>query len=174
MIREFRLRYPTFLTLFRLEGPAFLMLAASALLLACDDEAGSSSECSALTLTPMDGSAFTGSDECSGVEGNHVLRDSDTLQQHNSDYCDTFQACGTGPACQGGPGSAAGQMVIYVFGTVTGCSATASIQEVRRCSDRLEVDYRIEGQGDCASTINAWASVWVAKSDLPAQFNLLD
>lgn len=143
-------------------------------LAACDDESGSTQECTPMTLTPASGEPFSGSDECSGVQTNEIYRDDDSYYNHNSAYCDSLQACDPHAACPGIAGPLSGQMLVYVFGSVSGCDATASIEQVRRCSDRIEVDYRIEGEGDCAAMVNAWTSVWIPESELTVQFNQLD
>ncbi|MBN2493643.1 MAG: hypothetical protein JXR96_03540 [Deltaproteobacteria bacterium] len=156
--------------------PAMAGLALTGLML-CTVHCGSEgsqdpSDCSPMTATPVSGEAFTGSDACAGVAENGVYRYPGGQNDLNDAYCETLEACSAG-ACPAAPGSPAGSMLVYVFGTATGCSAAASIEEVRDCGNRIEVDYRVEGSGACATTLNAWASVWVEDSDLTVQFNPL-
>jgi hypothetical protein len=120
---------------------------------------------------PLDDDAFTGSDPCADVPGNRIIRDS--ANDHNDAYNDTIEACYPGSGGAAAPGFSSQHMIVYVFGTATGCDAMASVEEVRDCGTGLEVDYRVEATGSCASSINAWASAWVLERDLPVHFNQL-
>ena len=153
-------------------GSGLLLVIVTALPLACGDGDGPGG-CVVLTTRPLNGAAFTGSDGCAGVHGNLVLLSSTETNAHNDAYCDTLHSCSAGSGCSGAPGFAADVMVVYVFGTASGCGATATIEEVRSCPTAIEVDYRIQGSGACATMINAWASAWVPASDLPVEFNQL-
>ncbi len=138
-----------------------------------DGSAEQEAGCSAMSMTAVGGSAFTGSDPCAGVPGNVVLYNSTESNAHNTAYCDGLAICSPGSGCGGAPGWGAGVMMVYVFGSATGCGATATIVEVRDCGAQIEIDYRIQGSGVCALNYNAWASVWVAARAAPAVFNLL-
>lgn len=139
------------------------------------DAGGDAGACVVMTTAPVTGDAFSGSAGCGGVDTNTVIRDSAALAAHNADYCSRLMSCVLPPPPCPSPPSVdlTADMLVYVWGSASGCSAEAEIVEVRDCGTRVEVDYRVTGIGFCAAIINAWDSVTVPDRGAPVTFNRL-
>jgi hypothetical protein len=129
--------------------------------------------CTPMTTTPVTHTAFTSWENCAGVKTNSVIKSTAEETKHVTDYCTTVSGCVfPAPTCPAPPGLGYGSsMVLYVFGTSSGCSGQATITKVLDCKTQILVQYTVQGNGGCATMVNAWASVQVAASSLPVKFS---
>jgi hypothetical protein len=110
---------------------------------------------------PVVGEGFSGWGACEGVMGNMVLEDAMAFGDHHQAYCDTLAACiDPDPECPPQPDvDLDGMRVVYAHGQDSGCSASATINEVLDCGDSVEVHYVVAGVGPCALIVYGWDAV---------------
>jgi len=148
----------------------------------CDDDAPDDTKvisdgqtCSDRTTRPIIHKAFAGSGGCAGVDKNTVIASALDEENHVNSYCQTVNKCRSpNPPCPAPPNiNYATKMLLYVFGSTSGCSGQAVISKVLHCKTHILVQYSVRGTGACTAMVNAWSSVEVAASLLPVTFSKL-